>query len=142
MRERQIIVQMLAMMKLMLWVMWPITATAAQLSFSKSLYTTDVMLDLLLTACISILVGLSGLLVHMKNEYQTAGKIDHLWLFVSSKMMCSLIAGIGMYFGADWLQLARSGTVIAIILASFSGTVLLETGANTFIGWLTKKMTS
>jgi len=142
MAEKKTVFQLLLMMKVMLYVMWPLTATAAQLSFSRSLYQTDVLLDLCLTIGISVLVGLSGLLVHMKTEYLTNAKIDHLWLFVSSKMMCSVTAGVGMYFAADTLQLERSGTVVAIILASFSGTVLLEKGAAGLINWLARKVSA
>jgi hypothetical protein len=130
MRECTIVQQFFALFKLMLWVLWPVTAFAAQLSFSHSFADTDVLLDVLMTIGISVLVGLTSLLVAMKAAYEKDGKIDRLWLFVSSKMLCSTVAGITTYFCAGLLGMPRDGAVIAIIGMAYCGTVAMERLSN------------
>lgn len=124
-RDKAIIRQLFSLLQLTLGILFPVTAFAAQLSFSRSI-DQDVVLDLLLTAGMSVLVGLTSLLVDMKAAYEKDGKIDRLWLFVSSKMLCSTVAGIATYLGAGLLGLPRNAAVLAIIGMSFCGTVALQ----------------
>jgi hypothetical protein len=108
-----------------LYMMWPLTAYAANEAFGTAMFKTN-LLAIAMALILSTMSGLTALLAQMKRDYEAHGKIDRLWLYISSKMSGSNVAGVAMLFGADWLNLPSSATACAIIIAAFGGTWALE----------------
>jgi hypothetical protein len=112
-------------LKVAMWMLWPLTAFAANASFGSALFKTDPQ-AISMALMLSSLSGLTALLSQMKKDYEAHGKIDRLWLYVTSKMLGSNTAGLMMYFGSDYFELNNSATACAIIIAAFGGTWALE----------------
>lgn len=122
--------QALAVFKLILLVLWPVSAWAATVTFGEALAKTQ-LLSILMTFILSTVMGATALLHAMIDEYTKKDKIDRLWLFVSSKMLSSNAAGLVMFFSADSLGVPTSWMAGAVMVASFGGT--------TFIQWVYNK---
>lgn len=117
-----------------LWILWPMSAYAAQVSFGNAIFKGDPQ-AILGVLTLSSMSGLTSLLAQMKKDYQEFGKIDHLWLYISAKMSGSNMAGLAMYFAADTGNIGSSATSLAIIFAAFGGTLMLERG----LAWMSDK---
>lgn len=105
--------------------LWPVSAYAATLTLGAQMAQTP-MLDLLMTLVLSILSGTTALLHAMIEQYKQTDTIPRLPLFVASKMLGSVLAGLLMFFGAGargWDPGTQAG---AIILASFGGTWFIQ----------------
>lgn len=95
-------------------------------SFGASLRNID-LFGLLLAVVLSSLSGLTALLNHMRREYLEHGKIDNIWLFVTSKITGSNLAGLIVFFYAPEHQSLTTGNIaVLIILAAFGGTWFVE----------------
>jgi uncharacterized membrane protein len=112
-------------------ILWPISAIAATITFGSQLAQIP-LLAILMTCLLSTLSGVTALLHAMKQEYERAGDIPRLWLFVSSKMFGSNVAGILMFFVAEGYQLTDAWQAASIILAAFGGGPLVERAVFSF----------
>lgn len=111
--------------KVALLILWPITATAATITFGERM--ADIPpLAILMTLMLSTLSGVTALLHAMKKEFESNAEIGHLWLFVSSKLLGSNMAGLMMFFGAEYYGFADTAEAAAICLAAFGGGPLIE----------------
>lgn len=120
--------QAFAVGKALLFILWPTTAYAAQLTFGDQI-AANPMLQFALTITVSTLMGATSLLHAMRHEYEkNDGVIKHLWLFVWSRMLGANGAGLFVFFGPDMPY--KTG---AIMLAAFAGTAFLEKLADKFI---------
>lgn len=119
------ITQALFAAKAVLFLLWPLTATAATITFGEKLAAIP-LLAILMTLLLSTLSGVTALLHAMKQEYEKTREIDRLWLFVSSKLLGSNVAGLLMFFGGETYNLADTALAAAIILAAFGGGPLIE----------------
>lgn len=106
-------------------VLWPTCAWAAAITFGNTM-TNIPALAILMTVILSTLSGITSLLHSMKQEYETAGAIPHLWLLVASKLFGSNTAGLLMFFMAESLGLEDAKEAMAIIVAAFGGTWFIE----------------
>jgi hypothetical protein len=111
--------------------MWPITATAASITFGEKL-TSIPALSILMTLLLSTLSGVTSLLNAMKREYEQNKTIDRLWLFISSKLLGSNLAGLLAFLGSEYWGVPDTAIAIAIILAAFGGGPLIERGLNKY----------
>lgn len=107
--------------KLVLVVLWPVSAWAATIAFGAQL-TQIPMLSILMTLILSTLMGATALLHAMTQEYQEKEKIERLWLFVAYRMVSSNAAGLLMFFGAESWDIQTGYRAGAIMLAAFGGT--------------------
>lgn len=118
--------QLLLALQVTLVVLWPVSAYAATIAFGEQLAQIP-LLSMLMTVILSTLMGATALLHAMKQEYEKAGEIKYLWLFVCSRMLSSNAAGLLMFFGAEsWDSIATSHKAAAIMLAAFGGTWTIE----------------
>ena len=111
--------------KLGLCLLWPLTATAATITFGERM-TAIPALAIVMTLLLSTLSGVTALLHAMKKEYEQNKQVDRLWLFVSSKLLGSNLAGLLMFFGAEHFGMAETTEAAAICLAAFGGGPLIE----------------
>lgn len=124
--------QTLVVAKLALLMLWPVSAWAATLTFGGQMAQIP-LLDLAMTLILSILSGVTALVHAMKQEYEKSGAIPRLGLFVASKLLGSIVAGLLMFFGADSWDIPSTRLAAAIILCSFGGTWLIERALNFFV---------
>lgn len=117
--------QALIATKVMLMILWPTCAWAAAITFGESMASIP-PLAILMTLTISTLSGVTALLHAMKQEYEKHGAIQRMWLLVSSKLFGSNTAGLAMFFACVELRRSDAEMALAIIIASFGGTWLLE----------------
>lgn len=126
--------QSLAVSQMLLIVLWPTTAYAAQLTFSDQL-AANPLLQFMLTVAVSTLMGATSLLHAMRMEYEkNDGVIKYLWIFIWSRMLGSNGAGLMVFFGPEIPY-----KTAAIMAASFAGTVFLEKVAEKFVSDKTKE---
>lgn len=119
------ITQALVAAKAVLLLLWPLTGWAATITFGQKLSEIP-LLAILMTLMLSTLSGLTALLNAMKQEYDKTSEIERLWLFVSSKMLGSNVAGLLMFFAGETYNFADTAQAVAIILAAFGGGPLIE----------------
>lgn len=124
--------QLLFAGKVLLVMMWPMSAWAATITFGSQMADID-LLSLLMTTLLSTVMGGTSLLHAMKAEYEAKEKIDRLWLFVSSRMLGSNAAGLLVFFAAESWGIRTSYLAGAIMLASFSGTYFIEKAVHQFM---------
>jgi hypothetical protein len=118
--------QLLIAAKVILLVLWPVSAYAATIAFGEQMAQIP-LLSMLMTVILSTLMGATALLHAMKQEYEKTDDINRLWLFVTSRMLSSNAAGLLMFFGAEsWDGIATSHKAAAIMLAAFGGTWTIE----------------
>jgi hypothetical protein len=117
--------QILAAVKLGVFCLWPFSAYAATIAFGDRL-THIPPLALAMTFILSSLAGVTSLLQAMKDEYEKKGKIDRLWLFVSSKMFGSNVAGLVAFLVSENFTIGEGTEAAAIIIAAFGGTWALN----------------
>jgi hypothetical protein len=111
--------------KLTIWTMWPLTAWAASITFGERMAAIP-LLAILMTAMLSTLSGVTALLHKMKQEYEKSGEIQRLWLFISSNLLGSNVAGLLCFFAAESYNVTDTMEAAAIVLAAFGGTWLIE----------------
>lgn len=110
--------------KVFLFVLWPVSAVAATSSFGAGLGTVS-LATVAATLALSILSGLTALLHQMRKDLVSTGSIQHLGLYIVSKMLGSNMAGLFMLFATEG-KFDPNYQVGAIIIAAFGGTVVLE----------------
>lgn len=123
--------QILMATKLAVFVLWPVSAYAAQIAFGEALATTQ-LLSILMTMLLSTVMGATAMLHAMIAEYKIKDRIDHIWLFVSCHILSSNTAGLLMFFSADSLGVPNSWMAGAIMLASFGGILFIQRAYNKF----------
>lgn len=124
--------QFLLAAKIVLLLLWPVSAWAAAITFGGQMSQIP-MLDLLMTVMLSTVMGATALLHAMTIEYRKAPEIQRLWLFVTSKMLGSNAAGLFVFFVAESWDIRTSYVAGAIMLASFGGTFFLERAYQSFV---------
>lgn len=117
--------QTLFALKAALVMLWPVSAWAATITFGEQLAQIP-MLSILMTVILSTVMGATALLHAMTQEYQQKDKIDHLWLFVTSRVLSSNAAGLLMFFGAESSDFPTGYKAGAIMLAAFGGTWFIQ----------------
>lgn len=110
--------------KVALLIIWPVSAFAATQTLGLGLASVS-LLSIAMTLLLSSLSGLTALLHHMKKDLERNGHINHLSLYISSKMFGSNTAGLLSLF---WLEDRLDPNLQAgvIIIAAFGGTWFLE----------------
>lgn len=124
--------QTLFAVKITLIFLWPVSAWAASITFGDQMAQIP-LLSLLMTLILSTIVGATALLHAMKVEYEKAPEIPRLWLFITSKMLGSNVAGLFVFFMAESWDIRTSYMAGAIMLASFAGTVFVERLSQNFV---------
>jgi hypothetical protein len=117
--------------QVVLCLLWPLTATAASITFGDKM-TTIPVLAVVMTLLLSTLAGVTALLHALKKEYEENNRIDRLWLFVTSKLFGSNMAGMLMFFGAEYWDMSEAAEAAAICLAAFGGGPLIERAVSHF----------
>lgn len=111
-------------------ILWPVTAFAASQGLGDVVSAKTMASALLL----AVLSGLTSLLYKMQKDLKEHGVIQRLWLYVSSKMMGSVTAGLVALFWTEGNYDANRQACI-ILLAAFGGIFFLEQS----LSWITKK---
>lgn len=105
----------------LLAILWPVSAFAASQGLGEALTLKTIASALLL----SVVSGLTSLLYKMQKDLKDHGHIQHLWLYVTSKMMGSVLAGLVALFWTEGDYDANKQAMF-ILAASFGGIVFLE----------------
>ena len=109
---------------------WPLSAVAATQTFGTGLAELS-FLSVFMALVISSLSGLTALLHHMKKDLEANGSINHLWLYVSSKMLGSNLAGLMTLFTTEGRFDANTQAGM-IIVAAFAGLMVLDKVATAY----------
>jgi hypothetical protein len=128
---KQELKQLLLAAKIALWVMWPLTATAATITFGDRMASIPA-LAVVMTLILSNLCGVTALLHAIKKEYEQGRQIDRLWLFMACKLLGSNTAGLMAFFGAEYYDIPDAGEALAICIAAFGGGPLIERAVGVF----------
>lgn len=120
-----------------MFVLWPISAAAAQLSFGDSIVAMS-WLSIMITLLLSSLSGLTSLLRKVEADLIDHGEIKHLSLYVTSKIMASNMSGLLALFLSEG-RLDHNYQAGVIIIASYGGVVILENSLNKALNWIDTK---
>lgn len=115
----------LTAIKIMLIVLWPISATAAQVSFGTGVVATVSLLSISVTLLLSTLSGLTSLLRQMLKDVKETGVIEHRALYIASNLLSSNTAGLLTLFLSEG-RLDPNLQAGVIIMASLGGAVVLD----------------
>lgn len=119
--------QVIAIIKLIIFLLWPITLSAAVLS-SEDPFNSISGLHILIMTAISTLSGVTALTLRIDNELKSR-KTTHLprpILFVSSHMLGSWLAGILAFALSQHNDFTVWWQISFVIVASFSGAKFVE----------------
>lgn len=123
--------QLLLACKMILAVLWPVSAWAATIAFGDDLARIP-MRSILATVNLSTLLGATALLHWMIEEYKQHDKIARLWLQVVSRLLSSNAAGLLMFFGIESWTIPTGYKAGAIMLAAFGGAWTIQRGLRFF----------
>lgn len=113
--------------KLVLIALWPVSALAAAGGSLSAGLVYGSLLPISATLLLSTTAGLTALLVQIKKDLEQHNEIQHVKLYVASKMMASNTAGLFIYFMTAE-RIDTNYQAGAILIASFGGTLILNKG--------------
>jgi hypothetical protein len=119
-------------LKMILALMWPMSAAAAQASFGASIVSMS-LLSISVTLLLSTLSGLTSLLRQMLKDLKHKKRIDHMGLYVASNLLASNTVGLLALFMSEG-RFDHNYQAGVIIVASFGGAVVLERGVQGLLG--------
>ncbi len=119
--------QVITIVKLIIFLLWPITLSAAALSVNDPFNSITGMHILIMTA-ISTLSGVTALTLRIDNELkiQKTANLPRPILFVSSHMLGSWLAGILAFALSQHNEFTVWWQISFVIVASFSGAKFVE----------------
>lgn len=119
--------QVIALLKLIIFLLWPITLSAAVLN-AQDPFDSITGLHLLIMIAISTLSGVTALTLRIDNELrnQKIAQLPRPLLFVSSHMMGSWLAGILAFALSQHNDFTVWWQISFVIVASFSGAKFVE----------------
>lgn len=124
--------QQLALAKLALFCLWPVTVSAAvAIETTRNPFDGVTMIQVIVMGLVALLSGMTALVVRLDQEYKTqrVKKQRKLPLFVASHMLGSILAGVLAFALSQhnaftvWWQLSF------VIAASFTGAKFVERAA-------------
>jgi hypothetical protein len=130
----------LAVLKLVLFMLWPITVSAAVATGTVDPFVGITGMHVLVLSVISTLSGLTALTIRIDSELKKfkSNQLPRPKLFVASHMLGSWLAGIlGVVISQQneftvWTQIAL------VIVASFMGAKFIEKMSEIYVGKLGK----
>lgn len=123
----------LAALKLVVYLLWPATAWATQITIGQTLADVP-LLAWLMVFILSTVSGLAALLNALKVD------LPKRWpIFIGAHMLGSWLAGILLFFGLEGAETADLVEALAIGLGSYAGARLMDKWSDIFVSKLTGK---
>jgi len=123
----------LLMLKLCVWLMWPITAWATSITLGSTLASVP-LLAWLMVLLLSTVSGLAALLNRLKVEAPARPAV-----FMASHMLGSWVAGVLVFLGAEAVDAHDLAEAVAIGLAAYAGAKLMDQWSEKFVAQTTGK---
>jgi hypothetical protein len=124
--------KLLVCFKAIVWVLWPLTAVATSVTLDQTI-TRVSLTAWLLVFVLSGMSGLGALLNRLKD-----GLPPLLVLFVSSHMVCSLLAGLLGFFLAETAGIPGMAEPIVIIAFGYGGAAAIDKVVAKYVGQVTR----
>lgn len=123
----------LAALKLIVYLLWPATAWATQITIDQTLADVP-LLAWLMVFILSTVSGLAALLNALKVD------LPKRWpIFIGAHMLGSWLAGILLFFGLEGAETADLVEALAIGLGSYAGARLMDRWSEMFVNKITGK---
>lgn len=123
----------LAALKFVVYLLWPATAWATQITIGQTLADVP-LLAWLMVFILSTVSGLAALLNSLKLE------LPKRWpVFIGAHMLGSWLAGVLLFFGLEGAETADLVEAVAIGLGSYAGARLMDKWSDTFVSKITGK---
>lgn len=131
----------LAVLKLILIMLWPITVSAAVATGTIDPFVGITGMHILVLSVISTLSGLTALTIRIDSELKKFknSKLPRPKLFVASHMLGSWLAGILAVVISQQNEFTVWTQIALVIIASFMGAKFIEKMSEIYVGKLEKE---
>lgn len=130
----------LTVLKLIIWMLWPITVSAALATGTTDPFVGITGMHILVLSVISTLSGLTALTIRIDSELSKCKDepLPRPKLFVASHMLGSWLAGVLAVVMSENNILSVWTEITLVIVASFMGAKFIEKVSEFYIGKITK----